>query len=118
MGPDRSHPDSSTTRSSESGGSFVLDKRVSVSRQVVVKYLRGGAVLLNTESEEYFALDEVGTRMWKAVTASASVREAFETLSGEYDVEPETLRGDLSALVQRLEQRGLLVLEDAKQGDD
>ena len=75
---------------------------------VLVRELSGESVLLNLESETYFGLDEVGTRMWALLTTAPSVQEAFEALCRDYDVEPETLRRDLEALIARLLEKGLL----------
>jgi hypothetical protein len=75
---------------------------------VMVRDLQGELVLLNLNTESYFGLDEVGTRMWAALTESASMQAAFETLQNEYEVEGEQLRSDLSTFIERLSEAGLL----------
>lgn len=75
--------------------------------------LDGEAVILDLESECYFGLDEVGTRMWITITESSSIGEAFTTLAAEYDVDPERLRTDLDELVTTLRDRGLVETADA-----
>jgi hypothetical protein len=82
-------------------------------RDVLVRTLGEEAVLLNLASESYFGLDPVGTRMWEALLASASVERAFEALLAEYDVPAEQLRGDLAAFMQALRDAGLLDVVDA-----
>jgi hypothetical protein len=79
---------------------------------VLVRELMGESVLLNLESGTYFGLDEVGTRMWTVLTTASSMQEAFEALRGDFDVEPETLRRDLEALVAQLLEKGLLEAVD------
>jgi hypothetical protein len=83
-------------------------KRVEVPEGVLVRELQGESVLLNLDSESYFGLDDVGTRMWSALTTAGSVEAAFETLLGEYEVEPGQLRADLSAFVETLAGAGLV----------
>jgi hypothetical protein len=73
-----------------------------------VKEMEGEAVLLNLESADYFGLDAVGARMWVVATSSPTLEDAFETLRGEYDVDGERLRRDLTALLDRLQRRGLI----------
>jgi hypothetical protein len=70
--------------------------------------LEGESVLLNIETETYFGLDDVGTRMWTRLIASETIQQAFDALLDEYDVAPETLKTDLTDLLQQLVEKGLL----------
>ena len=88
-----------------------FNSRVIVPDDTLVRELDGEAVLLNLASERYYGLNKVGTRMWKVLEKSPSVQSALETLIGEYDVEPERLRGDVRALVGELVGQGLIRLE-------
>jgi hypothetical protein len=88
--------------------------RVHIPRDVIMRELDREAVILNLESEMYFGLDDVGSRMWTLMTESMSIHDAFETLRGEYDVEEERLRDDLLKLLGQLIDNGLLVLKDVE----
>ena len=70
--------------------------------------LQGEAVILNLDSECYFGLDEVGTRMWTALTTSPDVAAATQALLAEFEVEPEELRRDLEAFIASLAEAGLV----------
>jgi hypothetical protein len=87
-----------------------FQERAIVPAHVVLQDVEGESVLLNLNSEQYFALDEVGTRIWAALTAAASVQEAYEVLLAEFDVEPAVLRADIEALIGQLVENGLLEL--------
>lgn len=82
--------------------------KIIVPDSVLVRELGGESVLLDIASESYFGLDETGTRMWGALTTSPSIGEAFDTLLAEYEVEPDRLRADLDAFMQKLAVAGLL----------
>lgn len=86
--------------------------RVTVPAHVVMQDVEGECVLLNLDSECYFGLDEVGTRMWAVLTAAASIQEAYEALLAEYDVAPEVLREDMEELIGQLVENSLLELAD------
>jgi hypothetical protein len=75
---------------------------------VLVRQLGNESVLLNLDSEAYFGLDEVGTRMWAALEQTGSTQGAFELLLEEFEVEPERLRSDLAAFLERLVEAGLV----------
>ncbi len=90
----------------------------SVSRpdHVLVQHLPDDeSVFLDLESERYFGLDGTGTAMWKALMETNSVDEAVDRLLREFEVDPETLRHDLTHLIGELSQRGLLRV-DERQG--
>src|SRR5258707_2170082 len=87
-----------------------LDDRVSVPSHVLVRFLDKESVLLNIETERYFGLDETGTRMWQLVTAAPKIEVAYQQLLEEYDVEAELLRANLTDLLSRLVENGLLKL--------
>jgi hypothetical protein len=73
-----------------------------------VRLLDSEAVLLNLETEKYFGLDQTGTRMWQLLTSTPAIDIAFQLLLEEYDVAPELLRSNLSELLSRLVENGLL----------
>ncbi|MGB0560597.1 MAG: PqqD family protein [Spirulinaceae cyanobacterium] len=81
---------------------------VHLTDDVLIQDLGGEAVLLDLASEQYFGLDDVGTRMVQVLDASASVQTAYTQLLDEYDVEPEVLRQDLQVLIQELQAHGLV----------
>lgn len=87
--------------------------RLAISGDVLMREVDGEAVLLNLATEAYFGLDEVGTRMWYALTEGGSLDVAFERLAAEFEVEPARLEADLRGLLQRLLSLGLVETRDA-----
>ena len=90
--------------------------RAIVPTHVLVRFLDGDSVLLNLETERYFGLDAIGTRMWQLLTLSPNIDTAFQELQAEYDAEPEQLRSNLSELLDRLVENGLLEVSPANVG--
>jgi hypothetical protein len=82
--------------------------RVEVPKHVLVRFVEKESVFLNLETECYYGLDETGTRMWQVVIAAPTIENAFELLLSEFDVEAEPLRENLSELLGRLVDLGLL----------
>jgi hypothetical protein len=85
-----------------------FDQRVRVPSDVLVQDVAGESVLLNLKSERYFGLDEVGTRVWRSLTAARSIQATYEELIAQYDVEADQLRRDLNDLVESLVAHGLV----------
>ena len=88
--------------------SISFTDRVKVPEEVLISGLQDESVLLNLDSERYYGLDDVGTRMFSVLTSSDSVQSAWERLKNEYDVDHEVLRQDLIALVESLVEQGLI----------
>jgi len=88
--------------------SISFDQKVSVTPDTLINFIGGESVLLNLKTESYYGLDEVGTRMWTALTTSDSIRAAYRTLLDEYKVNAEVLQQDLQALLEKLIEQGLL----------
>jgi hypothetical protein len=87
--------------------SFPHDRLV-ISDRVVARAVSGATVLLNLDTGRSFMLDDVGARAWSVLMSSASIQDAYDSLLSEYQVEPDQLRTDLSALIVDLEAQGLL----------
>lgn len=81
--------------------------RVKVPDEVLISGLQGESVILNLNSERYFGLDEVGTRMMSVLSESDSIQAAYEKLLEEYDVEDEVLRKDLISIIEQMVEQGL-----------
>jgi|SRR5580700_782287 hypothetical protein len=90
--------------------------RAATPAHVLVRILEQESVLLNLETEQYFGLDETGTRMWQLVTTSPSIDAAYQELLAEFDVEPELLRENFVELLSRLVDSGLLEVLPADVG--
>jgi hypothetical protein len=90
--------------------------RVNAPKHVLVRFLDNEAVLLNLETERYFGLDETGTRMWQIVTVAPNVDAAYQELLAEFDVPPDQLRTNLTDLLSRLMENGLLEVLPADVG--
>lgn len=84
--------------------------KITTPAHVLVREVEGESVLLDLERETYYGLDTVGTRMYSALAAADSIEEAYAQLLDEYDVDPETLRADMAALIDDLVRQGLVEL--------
>lgn len=93
---------------------IVFADRVAVPIHVLVRNLDGESVLLNLETEKYFGLDKTGTQMFETATRAPNLEAAFEQLSSEFEVEPETLRNHLIGLLDQLVENGLLEIIPAQ----
>jgi hypothetical protein len=66
------------------------------------------SVLLNVQSEDYYSLNEVGTRTWELIDGQTTLEEIAAKLAEEYDAPLADIEADVLALVQDLREQGLL----------
>ena len=90
-----------------------LDQTVTFSERVISQEVLGETVILDLESECYFGLDAVGTRIWQLIRDNGELRAIYNTLLDEYDVDASRLQSDLEALITDACERGLITLRDA-----
>jgi len=84
----------------------------SKSPDALYQLLAGEAVLLNVKSEQYFGLDEIGTRVWEVLVDDGKVETIVATLLAEYDVDEMELRRDVDLLLTDLAQAKLIIPMD------
>jgi hypothetical protein len=66
--------------------------------------------LLNLETERYYSLDDVATRMWQLLAEHGDVGTVVEQLLAEYDADKATLHRDLANLIAELAEEGLIAV--------
>jgi hypothetical protein len=82
---------------------------VKPSPNVIFQEVEGELVLLDLDGEHYFSLDEVGGRVWLLlVEYDGDVESIVMAMLDEFDVEEQTLRRDIDALLGQLRAAGLL----------
>jgi len=82
--------------------SIPLSSTITISSEVLAQEVDGETVLLDLQSESYFGLDEVGTRIWQLLNDHNELQKVFDIMLEEYDVNPKQLENDLNDLVGKL----------------
>jgi hypothetical protein len=82
---------------------------IHIAKDVLVQPLGDEAVLLNLNNDHYYGLDNVGTRMWELLAEHGDPEAVIRQMLLEYDADEPALRRDLAALIDKLEQAGLII---------
>jgi len=64
--------------------------------------------ILNLKNETYYGLNSVAARVWQLIRTPRTVREVWEAVAAEYDVEPDRCERDVLTLLQKLADAGLV----------
>ena len=87
---------------------LTLDSMLHIPSNVSFSVVGEDAFLLNTQTNKYFALEKVGTRLWELLNKGKQVREACQTLLNEYEVAPAQLETDVLELLNHMLENGLV----------
>ena len=90
-----------------------LKTKISIPTYVISTTVEQDAVLLNTQNNQYYALDEVGARFWTLLKDGHTLAQIHEDLLNEYDVAADILEQDLLELLADLRENGLVEVVEA-----
>jgi hypothetical protein len=79
-------------------------------QQVVDEVIDGEAVMINLVTGCYYCTNAVGALVWQGVTQGASTEQIATALSATFDGAPTDVADQVSAMLQRLEAEGLVVV--------
>lgn len=88
-------------------------EQITVPSDVLHQQLGEETVLLHLGTENYYGLDEVGSRVWQLLREHRTVDPIVAALLREYEVDEPTLRNDLERLLDELADLGLIHVERA-----
>jgi pyrroloquinoline quinone biosynthesis protein D len=84
------------------------DDRVAVPEHVRFRQFDDELVLVDLAGGEYFSLNAVGTRIWRAAATGKTPVQIAASLAHEYEVEEDTALLDCLHLLDQLLERGLV----------
>jgi len=68
-------------------------------------------VLMSTEGNRYFSLNTLGTDIWELLEQPISKQEIIDVIRGNYDVDEEQARQDVTEFLEALESRKLISIQ-------
>ncbi len=87
---------------------ITLDQKINIADTVFAQEVDNEMVLLDTESEEYFGLDETAAVIWQYLSESGSLQKVHDEMIEVYEVDTAQLEDDICRFVQELVDAGLV----------
>ena len=87
---------------------LILDAVLHLPAHVVFTFVDEDAILLDTQTNKYYALDGAGARLWELLKDGKRLRESYQMLLDEYEVESAQLEQDILELIDHLVEHGLV----------
>lgn len=82
-------------------------RHIALSPKAICQEVHGEMVILDMQGEQYFSLNEVGSKLWRLLESNSNLSLAIIALLDQYEVEGEQLRQDVERLVAELISAGL-----------
>ncbi len=95
----------------------MADRYLVQNPQTAWRVYDGEAVIICPDDSTLNTLNAVGTLIWQAADGKTPVSVIIARISEEFDVEPEQAERDLAAFIEKLCQRGLLMVSETCQGE-
>jgi len=95
-------------RRSGAGMSEFMNQNIRIKPDILSQEVSGETVFLNLNSENYFGLDNVGTRVWQLLQEHGDLQKVHDTMLEEFEVEENQLEKDLHELVTKLVEAGIV----------
>ena len=82
--------------------------KIRIADAVLGEEIDGKMVLLHSDTEQYFSLNDVGTRIWQLLREQKTPEQIVDILQQEYEVEASLLQADVAKLIADLTTAGLV----------
>jgi hypothetical protein len=79
-----------------------VPSNVEIGDSIIYQKLNDESVILNLTTQDYYGLDDVGTSMWNLLVEKGDLESVVTQLSLVYEIDQQTLRGDLHNFVKQL----------------
>ena len=90
---------------------MTLEDTLHIPAHVSFTFVDGDAVLLNMHTNQYYWLDEVGARLWGFLRDGKSLRESYQEILSEYEVDSAQLEQDVLELLEKLKEQGFVEID-------
>lgn len=86
-----------------------LDQTPNHGEKIIAQQVNGTVVLLSLDHGEYYALNEIGGRVWELCDGTRNVANVIKIICDEYDAPPDTIKADVLELLGDLASEKILV---------
>ncbi len=90
------------------------DRYLTQSPKTAWRIYDGEAVVICPDDSTLNTLNAVGTLIWQAADGRTPVSAIVTRICDEFDVEPERAERDVTVFIEKLCQRGLLMVSEAR----
>ena len=88
-----------------------IKSKITLSKNVFAQEIDEETIILDSETQEYFSINEIGKVIWSLIEEKKNLEEIKAEMLDMYEVPQEQLEKDLLNFIQALEQKGLIKID-------
>ena len=88
-----------------------IKSKVTLSKNVFAQEIDEETIILDSETQEYFSINEIGKVIWSLIEEKKNLEEIKAEMLDMYEVPEEQIEKDLLNFIQALEQKGLIKID-------
>ena len=85
-----------------------IKSKITLSKNVFAQEIDEETIILDSETQEYFSINEIGKVIWSLIEEKKNLEEIKAEMLDMYEVPQEQIEKDLLNFIQALEQKGLI----------
>jgi len=87
-----------------------IDSVVSQEQDIDAADLNGEKVMMDIDKGKYFALNEVGSRIWDIISEPKKVKSIIDELLKEYEIDRLTCENEVVEFLGKMYEAGLICI--------
>jgi hypothetical protein len=88
-----------------------IKSKITLSKNVFAQEIDEETIILDSETQEYFSINEIGKVIWSLIEEKKNLEEIKAEMLDMYEVPEEQIEKDLLNFIQALEQKGLIKID-------
>jgi hypothetical protein len=88
-----------------------IKSKITLSKNVFAQEIDDETIILDSETQEYFSINEIGKVIWSLIEEKKNLEEIKAEMLEMYEVPEEQIEKDLLNFIQALEQKGLIKID-------
>jgi len=88
-----------------------INTKVQIPSSVFIQEVDNEVIILDTITEEYFSINEVGKDIWDLISKNQSLKAIREELSLVYEIDENQLEVDILNFIKALNEKGLINID-------
>ena len=88
-----------------------IKSKITLSKNVFAQEIDEETIILDSETQEYFSINEIGKVIWSLIEEKKNLEEIKAEMLDMYEVPQEQLEKDVLNFLQALEQKGLIKVD-------
>lgn len=89
---------------------ITLDTKITIPDTLFLQTVDEDTILLDTNTQEYFSLNKVGTTIWDIMSKVNNLKEVKKEILEIYDIDEKQVESDILKFVEALDEKKLITI--------